>query len=235
MHSLYRNNVEYQGTRQSSISLPGLLLVFALHGALFYGLWQQKLIPPPEQMTTLFVDFIAAPTPETTQQTKPEPPPAKLQPITKPQPKPEPPRLVTKAPALLKEPTVAPPPEPEPDLEPEVDQMPAPEVATRPAQMQTGPVTLTSELSVSCPKLNAPAYPPISRRMGEEGKLVLRVELDEQGHVDNAEIINSSGYARLDEAAMTAVKSWQCRPPLRDGQSVRAIALQPFNFVLQGN
>jgi protein TonB len=235
MHSLYRNKVEYLGTQQKLISLPGLLFVLAIHGALFYGLMQQRLIPPPEQMVTLFVDFIAAPMPETTQKTKPEPPPAKLQPIKKPQPKPKQPRLVSKAPVLPKEEAIAPPPEPEPDPEPEVDMIPEPEIATRPAQMQTGPVTLTSELAVSCPELNAPAYPPISRRMGEEGKLVLRVELDESGRVDNAEVINSSGYSRLDDAAITAVKSWQCKPPLRDGEPARAIALQPFNFVLQGN
>ena len=89
--------------------------------------------------------------------------------------------------------------------------------------------------SVSCPKLTAPDYPAISRRMGEEGKLVLRVELDETGHIDEAKVINSSGYDRLDAAALTAVKSWQCNPSLRNGQPVRAVALQPFNFVLQGN
>jgi protein TonB len=236
MHSLYRNKVEQLGTKQRFISLPGLLFVLAIHGALFYGLWQQRLVPPPEQMVTLFVDFIAAPMPEATQKPKPEPQPAKLQPVKKPQPKPKQPRLASKAPVVLpKEETFAPPPEPEPDLEPEIDMTPEPEIATRPAQMQTGPVTLTSELAVSCPELNAPAYPPISRRMGEEGQLVLRVELDEDGRVDSAEVINSSGYARLDEAAMTAVKSWKCKPPLRDGQPARAIALQPFNFVLQGN
>jgi protein TonB len=53
--------------------------------------------------------------------------------------------------------------------------------------------------------------------------------------VDTAVVIDSSGYPRLDEAAMTAVKDWHCRPPLRDGLPIRAIALQPFNFVLQGN
>lgn len=235
MHSLYRSKFDQLESQQRFISLPGLLFVLALHGVLFYGLWQQRLIPPPEQMITLFVDFIAAPMPETTQKTNPEPPPAKLQPIKKPQPKPKQPRLVSKAPVLPKQETTAPEPEPEPDLEPEIDLIPEPEIATRPAQMQTGPVTLTSELAVSCPELNAPAYPPISRRMGEEGKLVLRVELDENGRVDNADVINSSGYARLDDAAMTAVKSWQCKPPLRDGKPARAIALQPFNFVLQGN
>jgi protein TonB len=104
-----------------------------------------------------------------------------------------------------------------------------------PAQMPTGPVTLTSELSVSCPKLSPPTYPAISRRMGEEGKLVLRVELDESGRIDEAKILNSSGYERLDTAALTAVKSWHCNPSLRNGQPVRAVALQPFNFVLQGN
>jgi len=94
---------------------------------------------------------------------------------------------------------------------------------------------LSSELSVSCPTLTPPEYPAISRRMGEEGKLVLRVELDESGRIDDAKVINSSGYERLDAAALTAVKSWQCNPSLRNGQPVRAVALQPFNFVLQGN
>ncbi len=236
MQSLSLNNIGYIGTRRKSLSLPILSFVVAIHAALFYGLWQQKTTPLPEQTVTLFADFITAPVPETTPKKTPEPPPAKLQPIKKPEPKPKQPRLVSKAPALPDEPAVAPPPpEPEPVLEPEIDQIPEPEVVTRPTQMQTGPVTLTSELSVSCPKLSAPNYPPLSRRMGEEGKLVLRVELDETGQIDKAEVISSSGYARLDNAALETVKSWQCQPPLRDGQPMRAIALQPFNFVLQGN
>ncbi|MDP1557939.1 MAG: energy transducer TonB [Nitrosomonas sp.] len=235
MQSLSQKNTDYFGKEQNFISLPGLLFVIAIHGALFYGLWKHRLIPPPEHMVTLFADFIAASVPETAPKKAPEPPPAKLQPIKKPEPKPKQPRLVANVPALPKEESVAPMPEPEPLLTPEVDLTPEPEVVTPPAQMQAGPVTLTSELSVSCPTLNAPAYPPISRRMGEEGKLVLRVELDENGRVNTAEVVDSSGYSRLDEAALTAVKTWQCRPPLRDGQPVRAIALQPFNFVLQGN
>ncbi len=238
MNSLpHYNNAYYSGTQGNLISLPGFLLVLAIHGALFYGLWQQRIIPPPEQMVTLFVDFIAAPTPDAAKESAPKPPnptQAKLQPEKKVQPKPKPPRLVSKAPAQSKEKIAAPLPEPEPESEPVANMAPEPEIASRPAQMPTGPITLATELSVSCPKLNAPAYPPISRRMGEEGKLMLRVELDEAGQVDNAEIINSSGYARLDDAAMAAVQSWQCKPPLRDGQPARAIALQPFNFVLQG-
>src|SRR5690606_14422913 len=104
---------------------------------------------------------------------------------------------------------VAPTP-PEPVTEPE----PAPAkqekqtvAAARPEQMQTGPVTLSSELSVSCPELSAPEYPALSRRLGEEGKLMLQVELDESGRISNTRIINSSGYSRLDNAALAAVKT----------------------------
>ena len=64
---------------------------------------------------------------------------------------------------------------------------------------------------------------------------MLKVELDESGQVNIAQIVNSSGHKRLDEAALAAVKTWRCNSPTRNGQRVRAIALQPFNFVLQGD
>lgn len=49
-----------------------------------------------------------------------------------------------------------------------------------------------------------------------------------------AKVSESSGFQRLDEAALAAVKTWRCDPVLRDGRPVRAIALQPFKFVIQG-
>jgi protein TonB len=63
--------------------------------------------------------------------------------------------------------------------------------------------------------------------------VVLRVELDEQGNVSSARVATASGFARLDEAALAAVKTWRCIPARRDGQPARAVALQPFKFVLQ--
>jgi protein TonB len=179
----------------------------------------------------LFAELIAPPAPDTAPKALPEPAPVKLQPARKPVIKPKQERLVTKSPAPAKQELAT----PEPSPEPVVEQVESAPVVSAPAPMPTGPVTLSSELSVSCPRLTPPEYPAISRRMGEEGKLVLRVELDESGRIDDAKVINSSGYERLDAAALTAVKSWQCNPSLRNGQPVRAIALQPFNFVLQGN
>ncbi len=218
--------------RFQNISLPGLIFVIALHGGLLYFLFKQKLIPPPQQLATLIVNFIPSSVPK--EEPKPAPPP----PPPKPKPEKKPParQLVAKAPVVTESEPVAPPPPPEPALEPSPEPPPEPVVEAPPApQMPAGPVTLSSELSVACPHLNAPAYPPLSRRLGEEGKLVLRVELDEQGHVNVAQVVDSSGFKRLDEAAMTAVKTWRCNPPLRNGLPVRAVALQPFNFVLQGD
>jgi protein TonB len=217
--------IERMITKHNSVSLPGLMFVLAAHGALLYFLFKQQLIPPPEQLATLIVNFIPANRPQ--EEPKPEPPPPKPQPVKKP---PQSRQLVAEAPVLSPSEPVAPPTAPEPEPEP------APEpVAVAPPQMAAGPVTLSSELSVACPELNAPTYPSLSRRLGEEGKLVLRVELDEIGRISVAQIINSSGFKRLDEAALAAVKTWRCTPPQRNGQPVRAIALQPFNFVLQGD
>jgi len=215
-------------TKHDPTFLPGLMFVLAIHAGLLYLLFQQRVIPPPEQLATLLVNFIPSPKPK--EESKPEPPPPapKPQPVKKPQSKPQSQQIVAEAPVVSASEPVASPalPEPEPVAVAAVE---------APPQMAPDPVTLSSELSVACPELNAPAYPPLSRRLGEEGKLVLRVELDENGRVNVAHVVNSSGFKRLDEAAMVAVKTWRCNPPHRNGQPVRAIALQPFNFVLQGD
>lgn len=236
MQSLARKNSRYFEQQRNLISLPGLLFVLIVHAALFCFLWNQRLIPAPDQMVTLFAELITPSISSTVPKALPEPTPVKLQPTRKPVIKPKQERLVAKAPAIPKQEYVESIPEPSPTpAVPEQTREPGSLANAAPAQMPTGPVTLASELSVSCPKLSPPAYPAISRRMGEEGKLVLRVELDESGRIDDAKVINSSGYERLDTAALAAVKSWHCNPSLRDGQPVRAVALQPFNFVLQGN
>ena len=93
---------------------------------------------------------------------------------------------------------------------------------------------LSGELSVSCPERSPPDYPMLARRMNEQGKVVLRVELGEDGRVANATVKTSSGHQRLDAAALNVVKTWRCKPAVQDGVAVRAVALQPFSFILEG-
>jgi protein TonB len=206
--------------------LIGLLFVLALHGAALYGLWSYRIIPSPDEAITLMVNLINPPPPE---QPKPEPPkpeppkpqPPKPRPIDPPPP--EHPHLVAEAPVVLPDEPVAyapPPPPPEPVVE-------AP-----PSPPQ--PVVLSDELSVSCPERSPPEYPSLSMRANEQGKVVLRVELGEDGRVASAAVKTSSGHRRLDEAALNAVRTWRCNLPVRNGVAVRAVALQPFNFILEG-
>lgn len=204
--------------------LISLSIVMLLHGVILWALWQHRLIPSPQEAMTLFVDFIAPPAPEK----KPEPPPKAVK--SKPAMPPAP-RLVAETPLVAPADYVAPPPPPEP---PRIEAPAAPPAPPAPpAPLPAGPVNLGSELAVACPERSAPAYPAISRRLGEEGTVVLRVELDETGAVAQARIHASSGFRRLDEAALAAVKTWRCQPAQRNGQPVRATALQPFKFVLQ--
>jgi len=216
--------------RISLEKLVGLLLVLTLHVALFYAAMSYKLIPPPQDTLTLFVDLIKPPPPKKEEPT-PEPPKPTPQKVKLDKPRPvEPPKplpiLVAEAPVTSDSEPVAPP------SEPVVETIPEPEsvIPLGPPM----PVTMSSELSLSCPKRTPPDYPASSRRMGEQGRVMLRVELDETGHITSLRVAESSGHKRLDEAGLSAVKHWQCNAAKRDGKAVRSIAMQPFDFILEG-
>lgn len=200
----------------------GLFFVLALHAAALWGLWQHRLLPSPVEVATLFVNFIAPPAPEKKEEPK-RPPPPKPKPIEKPQPR----QIVAETRVIVPTDYIAPPPPEKPAPEPVIQ---APSMPLPP-----GPMALSSELSVACPERSAPAYPAQSRRLGETGVVLLRVELSETGNVVLARVDRSSGYHRLDEAALAAVRTWRCTPATRNGHPVRAVAQQPFNFILNGN
>lgn len=94
------------------------------------------------------------------------------------------------------------------------------------------PSTVSSDLSLACPVRTAPVYPRSARRLGETGKVSLRVELDETGRVVSSDVAQTSGYARLDEAALAAVKNWRCQPAMRDGHALRIVSIESFEFTL---
>lgn len=199
--------------------IVGLGGVVAVHAVAAWGMWHHAMAPVAASPAPLFVNWIAPPAP------KPQAAPAaprkvKLTPESKPLPQEQ---LVAQAPVQsAHEPVaVAAPPRIE---------APAIAVPARPAQA----LNLADELAVSCPERPSPAYPALSRRLGETGKVVLRVELDERGAVSEVHVAHGSGAVRLDEAAVAAVKTWRCNPAQREGRAVRAVALQPFRFALEG-
>lgn len=77
-----------------------------------------------------------------------------------------------------------------------------------------------------------PVYPPISRRHGEQGKVLLRVFVGEDGLPREVQIKESSGFRRLDDAALAAVRKWKFVPGTRNGVPEPMWNLVPINFVL---
>ncbi|MYZ54187.1 energy transducer TonB, partial [Malikia spinosa] len=78
-----------------------------------------------------------------------------------------------------------------------------------------------------------PAYPGLSKRLGEEGKVVLRVLIEADGSASKAEIRSSSGYDRLDQAALQTVLRWRYLPGKRGGVAEAMWFNVPINFVLE--
>src|SRR3546814_12104805 len=79
-----------------------------------------------------------------------------------------------------------------------------------------------------------PRYPRESRRHHEEGIVVLALTLDLDGSVAAISVAQSSGFQRLDEAALRAVRKWRWAPTIRSGQAVKVRGLVEIPFVLRG-
>lgn len=78
-----------------------------------------------------------------------------------------------------------------------------------------------------------PPYPGPSRRLGEEGRTVLRVRVSAAGVAETVEIRTSSGSARLDDSAQRTVRTWRFLPARRGGTSVDSWVLVPIVFKLE--
>lgn len=161
------------------------------------------------------------------------------QPKTLPQPRtPTPPPLTpTPTPTLMPTPvvssaapTAAAPTVPAPAATPAAA---APTGNQRPSTASAAPAAVVLPSS-DADYLNnpAPVYPGMSRRMGEQGTAVLRVFINTEGRAEKAEIRTSSGYSRLDEAALATVQRWRYVPGKRAGVPEAMWFNVPIRFVL---
>ena len=129
-----------------------------------------------------------------------------------------------------------------PELEqPKVDMaQPAPEIpidvpsdATPPADSAVTSSSAPAEVSdLQVNHRTDPVYPPASRRAGEEGTTVLRVLVDERGRPGDISIVQSSGFARLDQSAVDAIRRWTFAAARNGSQTVRAYTTVKVSFRL---
>ena len=79
----------------------------------------------------------------------------------------------------------------------------------------------------------APAYPALSRRLREEGKVMLRVFVETSGRPSQIEIKSSSGSPRLDQSAQEAVSRWKFIPARQGQDVIGAWVLVPIIYKLR--
>ena len=93
-------------------------------------------------------------------------------------------------------------------------------------QFERSPVSIIS-------KNSPPIYPRISKRLGEEGVVRVRLDISTAGTTTHAIIVQTSGFDRLDEAALRAVKNWKFKPAIKGGRPVETSIDIPVRFTIQ--
>lgn len=194
-----------------------IMLVVGLHVllvlALAYAAVRPEVVQPIKSLAVRLLEP-AAPAPPKVE--PPKPLPAQAAPKRPVSPPPVMTAASSNAPSSF---AVAPQPQPEPVSAPVV------------AAPVSAPVT-AARFDADYLQNPKPVYPPMSRRMSEEGKVVLRVKVSAQGLPLSVEIKQSSGFSRLDEAARSAVEHWRFVPAKQGSEAVESSVLVPLNFTL---
>ncbi|MBC7501242.1 MAG: energy transducer TonB [Herminiimonas sp.] len=215
-----------------------LLIIAALHVALLtYAALsaRHETITPPQTPPVVMAQLIPQPV------VRPATPPAPPIPKSKPQ-------VVTPRPPTR--PVVRQRAETPIRLTEKVSEQPAPAIASRadsappaPAAPEAPPApaapSAPAPVAVTPPRFNAaylnnppPAYPPLARRMGDEGKVMLRVFVTPEGTAGEVRVLTSSGSPMFDDAAMAAVRQWRFVPARQGDNAVAAWVQVPIVFKL---
>lgn len=213
------------------LSATGLAAVFAAHALVAVLLIRTEPWVPPTPESVLTVSLLpsvatAPPIPETRPAVQP---PRPRQPETPPSP-----QIAVPEDVAATTPIEAPPPPAAPAPVAAV----APVIEPAPAAPSAAPVPT---LAVTPARYDAdyldnpkPGYPPISRRLGEEGRVLLRVVVSATGLPVDLKVQVSSGFDRLDQAALSTVRRWKFVPPRIGKEPVAAPVLIPITFSLKG-
>lgn len=217
-----------QINRNAAIAASVLLLHALALWALQSGLLQRVAeIVVPVQILSEFI----------------EPPAPKLTPVP-------PAPAISEPPPKIKRPLLTPAPQPLAIADPEpalnapvgvlTPQPPAPPLAAAAAPAPYVPPTPSAPARLELPSTNAdylqnpaPPYPPLSKRLGEQGKVLVRVQINPGGTAQQAEIARSSGFDRLDQTALQTVLKWRYVPGKRNGVPETMWFNVPINFVLE--
>ena len=206
-----------------------VLGIVALHGV---GVYEALQVPAVRQALSeaspMFVSLVAPPQPVPLAPPPQQPPePASL------------PKKPTPATPLISAPPAPAPavfaaPAPEPDPVPPVVAVaaPAPPAPVAPPAPTPPPKNIPAS-AIQYLEPPAPEYPRLSRRLGEAGLVVVRVYVDEAGLPRSVQLAQSSGFARLDDAALAGVQRARFKPYSENGVPTAGWARIPIPFELE--
>lgn len=209
-----------------------LVLVALAHVAAIIGITRLADTPAPAPATPISVALIELPVPLPAPPVAPPANRPKTTPVARaPQPRaPAPAPTVESASAIRGAAVTLPAPPVAPRALPANPPPPAPGRATPEAP----PAVVAARFDAAYLSNPAPVYPPLSRRLREEGKALLHVQVSAEGLPAKVELAESSGFGRLDSAARESVLRWHFVPARQDGHAVDAWVIVPIIFKLQG-
>lgn len=205
-------------------SQAALGMVVALHLLAFWLLLRMNVVSLPAPLAALSVSLLP---PAETITPAPE--------IVPPKPKPLERRRLAPTP-------VPQTPEPQPMQIAAPSESPTPVAAAVPPvpTFVAAPVAVAPAPTATQPRFDAdyldnpkPPYPSISRRMGEQGRVVLRVHVDANGLTLDVQLHASSGSERLDNSALQTVRRWKFVPARLGSELIAATVLVPIAFSLK--
>lgn len=225
--------------RGPATAWTGIGIAIAGHGLVIAALLLvtvQVVKPPKREVHTMSVRFLEAPPRPQIPVAIPVPPPPAPPPPVRVTPPPKPvikpvikPKIVATAQrtsvpekAVVVPPVAAPSP-------------PAPPAAPIVAAAPPPPVITEARFDAAYLDNPKPVYPPISRRLGETGRVLLWVRVGADGSALKVVLKTSSGSPRLDESAQEAVSRWKFIPARKGNTPIESSVLVPIVFsVSQG-
>ncbi len=205
-------------------SFGPLATVIVAHAVLFYFIYAGMLtrLVDAAMPSPVMVSFVAPEQPKA-------PPPPKTEQVVKLAP-PVLPTVPVPVVQVAVQPNVITVTQAPPPVEKAAPVVITPVAPPAPAPVATGPRTLTT--GVTFIQEPQPVYPPMSKRLGEQGKVILRILVNEKGLPETVNVQTSSGSARLDEAGRQAALRALFKPHVEDGRAVPVYVLIPLNFQL---
>jgi protein TonB len=204
------------GSRRTAVFVTIIAMHLGFYMALKSGLTRSAI----QLLTDVgIVDLPPPPPPPEDLKEPPPPPPTDLPPPTVPPPLIDLPAFTGPTTAITAKVTD------KPQAAPKVAAPPPRTVQITPPSMKSSPRSLANALN-SC-------YPSASRRLNEEGRVVVTVTIGTDGKMTDTRVAQTSGFERLDGAAECVIRKLTFNPGKRDGQAVEAQASLPITFKLE--